>query len=218
MEKPHATADECLLLIRLKRDHAKAALQKIIVEFAGPLHHVPSVVTLLDYLTSMVYCIELMLKLLSGNWRSHHIATMYKEVFGEPHPDPTLIADITTAIIDQKYLFHPSGGLAAKVEDLEALYQALISRVRERHPMFNVQVDIPAPPNLLPFLRDNLALYYVLEGSKSVGPLSAINLPDMYAAIAPQYSENIRKMQEFIDELTKNGGQLTFHQGEMWNI
>jgi hypothetical protein len=106
----------------------------------------------------------------------------------------------------------------ANVEELEALYYALISRVRERHPMFNVEVDIPAPPNLLPHLRNNLALYYVMEGSKSVGPISAINLPEMYAAIAPQYAENIRKMQEFSDELTKNGGQLTFHQGEMWNI
>jgi hypothetical protein len=215
MNKPHASPDECLLLIRLKRENAKASLQKIIVEFAWPPHHAPGVLLILEYLTNMVYCIELMLKLLSDNWRSHDISGMYQTVVNRPHPDPEVLAEIKTAINDQKYLFEPNGGLLAKVPELEALYQELVIRVREHHPIYNVQADILVPPRLLAYLRDNLPLFYVMEGPKSVGPISAINLPAMYAAFAPQYEDNVRGMQGFIDEFTRNGGRLNFHQGEI---
>jgi hypothetical protein len=215
MSKPHASPDECLLLIRLKRDNAKASLQKIIVEFAGPARHAPGVLLILEYLTNMVYCIELMLKLLSDNWTSHDIARMYQTVVNRPHPDPVLLAEIKTAITDQKYLFEPNGGLLAKVPELEALYHELIICTRERYPIYNVQADIPVPPRLLAYLRDNLPLFYVMEGPTSVGPVSAINLPAMYAAFAPQYEDNVRRMQEFIDKFTKSGGRLNFHQGEI---
>jgi hypothetical protein len=216
-DRVHASPDECLLLIRLKRENARAAMQKIIVEFAGPPHHAPAVLSILDYLTNMVYCIELMLKLLSDNWRSHDIPAMYQSVVNQPHPDPELLRDIKTALVDQKYLFEPNGGLLSKVPNLEALYQELIVRVRQRHPVYSVQVDIPVPLTLLAYMRDFLPLYYVMKGPTSVGPVSGINLPAMHAALAPQYEKNIREMRAFVDAFTKNGGKLTFHQGEIQN-
>jgi len=109
MDKPHADTNECLLLILLKRKSAKEALRTILMEFALPPHHSPSVVLILEYLTEMVYCIELMLKLLSGEWQSHSVAAMYQTVFKQPHPDPDLLTDIKTALRDQKYLFEPNG-------------------------------------------------------------------------------------------------------------
>jgi hypothetical protein len=56
--KVHASVDECLLLIKLKREYAKAAMGKIIGDFGLPPHHMPGVLTILDYLTNMAYCIE----------------------------------------------------------------------------------------------------------------------------------------------------------------
>jgi hypothetical protein len=54
-----------------------------------------------------------------------------------------------------------------------------------------------------------------MKGPTSVGPVSGINLPAMHAALAPQYEKNIREMRAFVDAFTKNGGKLTFHQGEI---
>ena len=82
MSFPHPSINECLLLIKMKRERAKASLQRIVSEFGLPPHHVPSVLTILEYLTGMVYCIELQLKLLSDNWRTHDVAAMYQKVAG----------------------------------------------------------------------------------------------------------------------------------------
>ena len=73
----HASDEECLLLIKLKRQHAKAAMKDIVVRFGLPPHYLPKIPTILEYLTNMVYCLELMLKLLSGNWRTHNVGAMW---------------------------------------------------------------------------------------------------------------------------------------------
>ena len=166
MPKPHASTDECLLLIRLKRELAKAAMERIIVGFARPPHSLPDVTTLLEYLANMVYCIELMLKLLADTWTDHNIAKMYETVFGQPNPDPELMADIKTALTDQKYLFEPNGGLLAKIEGLELLHDVLDTRLRQRHDGYVIQVDIAAPPNFLAWVRKNVARFYVKRGPK----------------------------------------------------
>ena len=219
MDKPHADTDECLLLILLKRKNAKEALRRILMEFALPPHHNPSVVVVLEYLTNMVYYVELTLKLLSGEWKSHDVAGMYQTVFKQPHPDPDLMAEIKTALRDQKYLFEPNGGLLAKVEGLENLGDELMDKVRERHPVYNVQTDIPAPASFLPYLRANIHRFYTKKGpTVGFSSLAQINIPAIANMLVPTMESEIRAMEAFIDEFIRNNAELGFHQGEIWRI
>jgi hypothetical protein len=80
-EKPHANVDECLLLVQDKRGKARTAMHGMIAALVNDPYNIYIVPFILEYLTNMIYCIELMLKVLSGSWRSHDIATMYEKVF-----------------------------------------------------------------------------------------------------------------------------------------
>jgi hypothetical protein len=69
--KQNPTHPEALLLIRMKRDRAKAAMDCIVKRF-GVISNEPEpgLEVLLDYLTNMVYALELLLKVMANDWRT----------------------------------------------------------------------------------------------------------------------------------------------------
>jgi hypothetical protein len=172
VSKPHGTVDECLVLIRIKRRAAKEAMRKMIVEFAVPKygnHSLPGIETMLDYLSNMIYCIELILKMFSNDWKSHEVGKMYKTVFGKEHGDPVLMAEIKDALKDQKYLLEPKNGLLSRVEGLESLFDELKRKLFVEYSKYSVQKEIPAPSSFLPYLRDNFLRFYKATGPKRSG-------------------------------------------------
>src|SRR5262245_53780133 len=131
MDKAHANDGEVLLMIRLKREHAKRAMYEIVTALAGTrgpagvTHREPSIAVLLDYRNAMISTLELMLKLLSGNWQSQNVGAMYETIFGKPHTDPELMEYIKQALKDQKYLFEPASNLGHYIPEMESLYDEL---------------------------------------------------------------------------------------------
>lgn len=215
MPKAHASVDECLLLVKLKREHAVAAMRKIVIEFGLPRHIFPKVTTILDYLTNMAYCIEMMLELLSNDWETHNVGEMYETVFGAPHANQTLMDELKIALVAQKYLFEPNGGLLAHISDLEKLHDELREKIREKHTKFAVQRDIPAPPPFLSYLQANVPRFY--NGGVTV------NLPENIPAdydlseftdhVAEGMRREVREIEDFIDDHIQKGKALIFHMG-----
>jgi len=107
----------------------------------------------------------------------------------------------------------------AKVEGLETLCDELMAKVGESYSIYSVQTDIPAPPSFLPYLRANIHRFYERQGPPmTFGSLSEINIPAMANLLIPGMESDIGAMEAFIDEFTKNGGKLDFHQGEIWRV
>jgi hypothetical protein len=192
MSKPRPSDDECLLLIVLKRKSALAAMRKIVSEFGLPPHKAPNLVTVLEYLTNMSSCVELMLKFLSGDWRSHKVGDMYEAVFGGKHPNQRLMDHLKTALVDQKYLFEPNGGLLSEIEDFEKLHDELKLKIRAKQDRFQVFADIPAPDTFLPYLRDNPGRFYGRENvvyGPGMGPIPPM---DLQSDLLDLFSDNQR--------------------------
>jgi hypothetical protein len=226
MSKAHATVDECLLLVRLKRENAKAAMKQIVVEFGLPTHRVPfglpthrapDILTILEYLTNMVYCIEMMLKMLSGDWGSHKVGKMYETVFGKPHANQVLMDEITIALRDQRYLFEPNGGLLAQIADLEELYDDLKGKICEIHPTFDISRAIPAPPAFLTYLRDNITRFHTKKGPTVMvqrAALADLNAVGCRDAPMEERRTEIQEIQSFFDLWVREGRTFEFFHEE----
>jgi hypothetical protein len=127
------TYDEAIYMVRIKRRHAKAALERIIESRSVIGHHpAPGMDVLLDYFVNMVYGLELLLKVLAKDWDlpgqsqfKHDVGKMYKAVFGHPHADPTFMQQLKDAILDQKYFYEPATGLINRLEMMETLWDEL---------------------------------------------------------------------------------------------
>src|SRR5262249_13968800 len=156
---------EALLLIRMKRDRAKAAMDQI-VKRLGVISNEPEpgLEVLLDYLTNMVYALELLLKVMADDWRTpgksqfgHHVAEMYQEIFGRPHACPDLMTILERAILNQKFIYEPADRLIDHIPELEALWDELTTEFYQRRWMEDtwVQRKVVAPPGFIQFLRDN---------------------------------------------------------------
>jgi hypothetical protein len=131
MDNP--TYDEAIYMIRLKRERAKEAIEKIIVRYSVISNEaVPGMDVLLDYFVNMVYALELLLKVLAKDWDvpgqtkyGHKVGKMYEAVLGHPHVDPTLMKELEDAIVNQKFIYEPTTGLLNRVEALEKLWDEL---------------------------------------------------------------------------------------------
>jgi hypothetical protein len=168
--KQNPTHPEALLLIRMKRDRAKAAIDQIVKRFGVVGNEPdPGLEVLLDYLTNMVSALELLLKVLADDWRipgksrfNHRVGDMYQEVFGRPHGCPDLMTVLERAIRNQKFIFEPADRLMDHIPDLEALWDELTAEFYQRQWMedIGVQREVVAPPAFIQFLRDNLPRFY----------------------------------------------------------
>jgi hypothetical protein len=158
--KPKPDENDALFLIVLRRDRAKEA----IAEFLGGV--TPHGFTLLkplqilDYLTNMVMCLEMMLKVLADDWKTHNVGQMYQDVFGQPHPRQDLMRAMQYAVVDQKYLLSPASGLFGYVPELEALYDQLFAELQSRYDGYTVEKEYVLPANLLPYLQANVPRFY----------------------------------------------------------
>jgi hypothetical protein len=210
-EKPHASADECLLLIQLKRKNARAAMNVIITTFSEMPKNLPDVLAVLDYLTNMVYCVELMLKLLADSWNDHDVAKLYEAVFAIPHPNSTLMKEIERALKSQKYLFEPNSGLLVNIADMEALYTELITRIREDRKRFSVAKSAPMPKEFLLYIRHNFQRFYRKEGpSTRDGSIS----PDAMAAFQQIVERELTALPVNLERWLQSEQAHSFYHGQ----
>lgn len=168
--KQNPTHPEALLLIRMKRDRAKAAVDKIVKRF-GVISNEPEpdLEVLLDYLTNMVYALELLLKVMADDWRipgksqfGHRVGDMYQEIFGRSHVCPDLMTVLEGAILNQKFIYAPADRLMDHIPELENLWDELTTEFYKRRWMEDttVQREVVAPAGFIQFLRDNLPRFY----------------------------------------------------------
>lgn len=133
--KQTPTYEEAIILVRIKRIRAKKAMGEIVEKWGIIGHHpVPSIDLLLEYLSNMVYALELLMKVLADDWRvpgetrfSHRVGKMYEEIFSKQHVSPDLMTTLEAAIRDQKFLLQPSNGLAQRIPEIEALWEEIAS-------------------------------------------------------------------------------------------
>jgi hypothetical protein len=164
------TDPEAVMLIRLKRGRAKAAMDRIVKRFGVVSNEPePGLDVLLDYLTNMVYAIELLLKVLADDWRipgksqfRHDVGAMYKEIFKQPHKSANLMATLQAAIISQKFIFGPANGLISLIPELEELWDELTAEFcRTRWgEVIEFKREVVAPPELIQYLQANLERFF----------------------------------------------------------
>ena len=202
-EKPHAIVDECLLLVEDKRKKARTAMHGLIAALVNDPYNIYIVPFILDYLTNMVYCIELMLKVLANSWRSHDIAAMYEKIFERKYDDH-IMKEITTALRDQKYLFEPCGVLWKHVGTIELLYSELSERLNHEHSLYDVSKQVTIPVEFLAFLRDNANRFYRkakedLRDKRAIESLSPQEIHDRAARVERRFGKiagNAGRMDE----------------------
>lgn len=161
--KQKPTHPEALLLIRMKRDRAKAAMDQIVKRF-GVISHdpEPGLEILLDYLTNMVYALELLLKAMADDWKTHNVGKMYESIFGKPHDSPHLMTILMGAILNQKFIYEPADRLMDHIPELEALWDELTTEFYQRPRLEHrtMQREVEAPKELIQFLQDNFSRFY----------------------------------------------------------
>jgi hypothetical protein len=123
--KPRPTDQEALYLINMRRERANAVINETIHDITRTIA-MPNSEQILEYLSNMSMCMEMMLKLLSGDWRSHDVSKMYEIATGAPHPKPAFMASLKDAIMNQKYLLSPAGRIIEYVPELELLNDFLL--------------------------------------------------------------------------------------------
>lgn len=206
--KPRASDDEILLLITLRRQAAWESMQQTVEGYGTPPNLVPSIALLSNYFMNMVFCLELMLKLLSGNWRSHDVGAMYQTVFGSQHSSPQLMQDIKSAIMDQKYLFEPASGLDGNMPDLEQLYDDVLSKLKEAHPQFSITKTVSLPKTFTEYIRDN-AERFCRKQSETFGPG---NPPpaDFWAKHVAESHQHLQEIRQVFRDHAGNHGSFDF--------
>lgn len=131
MDNP--TYDEAIYMVRIKRQHAKEAIDRIIARHSvWSYEPVPGMEVLLDYFVNMVYALELLMKVLARDWDNpgrtkfaHRVGEMYEAIFGRPHSDATFMQELQSAILDQKFIYEPANGLLNRIECMENLWDEL---------------------------------------------------------------------------------------------
>lgn len=130
------TYDEAIYMVRIKRQRAKDAIDRIIARYSVWSHEpAPGMEVLLDYFMNMVYALELLMKVLARDWddsnkktkHGHRVGEMYEAIFGRLHPDPAFMQELQSAILDQKFIYEPANGLLNRIECIENLWDELKS-------------------------------------------------------------------------------------------
>ena len=206
--RPRASDEEILYLIKARRDAAWGAMREIVEGFGLIPQKVPSVASLNTYCLNTVLCVELILKLLSGNWKSHDVGTMYVTVFSRPAPCESLMEAIEEAIKDQKYLFEPAAGLADSLPELEYLHQHLCWELQQRHPKFFIEKTVSLPPSFAAFIRDNAHRFTRLES----GTFSADNPipPDFFATHMAKAQQRVQEVRDAFAKHADTGQPFDF--------
>lgn len=157
--------EEAIYMVRIKRKRAKEVIAKIITRYGAISNEpAPGLEVLIDYFVNMVYGLELLLKVLSDDWRKpgkthfgHKVGKMYKEVFSREHSNQEFITELENAILDQKFLCEPAKGLMNRIDAIESLWDELVQHYKLKyHGKINkVQIDIRADADFGMYLAQN---------------------------------------------------------------
>jgi hypothetical protein len=199
--------DEAIVMVRAKRKAAKEALGSIIEAFGtysnqpGPVF---SLNTLLTYFSNSVYGLELLMKLMSEDWgpdglqpskNGHNVGKMYTVIFQRPYAKSDLMQRLQRAILDQKFLYEPDGGLKDRVPELEALwdeleYQYTSSRWGTK---YVVCKEIEMGREFSEYLRDNAPRYVSGESYTFTSKEHRVNTLKTHIAIL---QEKLKALEE----------------------
>jgi hypothetical protein len=208
--KPRASDDGILMLIQYRRNNALAAMREIVAGFRAFPVKVPKMSLLVAYLSDMAFCLELMLKFLSGNWDDHNVRKMYAAIFETEYTKSDFLVRLEQTIKSQKYLIEPATGIAEYIPEIEALYDALRGKVRTKQDRFSVQSEYELPASVGEFLRDHVARFYTGETIR-VPPganLKAISDHQMAA-----WEEDVKNIAANLDHILKLKGSLQVFEG-----
>lgn len=202
--KPKPTDQEALYLIAMRRERAKGVMNDI---FHGIDHSItmPSADQLLDYLSSMCSCLELQLKLLSGDWGSHEVSKMYETVTGSPHPNPDFMTSLKGAIMHQKYLLAPVGSIIDYVPEIEQLYDALQRKLMASYSKFQVRVQLTLPDSFNQYLFRNVERFFSIQS----GPIPpGTNMGASLKAHTDAYHARVARIRSTLTEFFQRGHKL----------
>jgi hypothetical protein len=210
--KRRASDDEVCLLITVKRERARRTMGEIVQKLVARPATMPTHPQLLEYLTNMASALELMLKLLSGNWNNHNVGEMHKTVFGACHPDEEFMRQLEWAIKDQKYLLDPSTdpdqptgrSILHYIPELAALFDRLAHIMCHRYASYSVFRDEMLPMRVATYLRDNVKRFLESEKVVSQGPLRHDD--SFIESLHTRREEQVKDAASMIDELINHGG------------
>ena len=205
--KQRASDDGVLFLIQLRRQNAKEAFAEVVRGFLTFPVKTPRLTLLLDYLTNMVSCLELMLKFLSGDWNSHKVDEMYKTVFGADYTKSDLLLRLKEATMSQKYLVEPANNIANLLPEIEDLYEKLHGEIRSRHSQFGLEVEIDLDLGVGEYLRDNAMKFHKRSGKPGEGLHEGLRA----------YEGECERISTNIGIHLKNTKSFQFYQGT-WSI
>jgi hypothetical protein len=218
--KARGTDEEVYVLIFLKRERALEAMDKIVKGLSFCPWHEPTFALLLEYISNMISVLELMLKLLSGNWQSHEVGKMYETVFGSPHPDSDFMACLKQALRDQKYFLLPSADpsqpngrtIAHYIPEIEGLFDLFKQKFCEQHEKALFHREILLPVRIGEFLRDNVWKFF--KGRT----YTARDMPVDVEQMQRQYEEQLESAALMIDEYLKMRKGLGVAEGKGHSI
>ncbi len=213
--KERPSNNDALILIHVRRKRAEDVLRSIIQGFAKPLDQVEciTVTQILDYLTNMIQCLELSLKLLSGNWENHNISSMYEIIFSRPHANPTLMQSLKSAIMSQKYILGPAAGLIDHIPDMEALHDELTKVLSKNFPGYEYDIMQNLPDNFARFLHDNTVKFLPYSPKFNANGMTREQVDAVLLAQYASLDAIIDQARETIDVMTKDGGKLMMFEG-----
>lgn len=220
-QKPRGTDDDICCLIFLKRRRAREAMDMILKGLDHCPWSEPTLTLLLDYISNMVSCLELMAKLLSGNWGSHDVCDMYKTIFNRAHSDPDFTALLKLSLTNQKYFFEPATdpsqsqtgkSIAEYIPEMERLFDELRQEMAQKHPRYFVHKELLLPRSVGEYLRDNVARFY--QGEQVLGRPNA----EQVRAISDDFMKKLETVARMIDEYIKQANGVRVAEFQTYHI
>jgi hypothetical protein len=203
--KPRPSDDEALFLIHMRRQRARAVLNDILHGFASIGLKMPTIEQMHDYLSNTIQYLEMMLKLLSGDWSSHNVGRMFQTITGQAHPNPALMAALQAATMDQKYLMSPAAGIVDHIPELEYMGDFLYERLSQKYGKFMVHLDQDLPDNLVQFLIERARYFYRMEPVR-IPPGS--DMPAVMAEMQKIHNERVDHIRSNLKMFLSLGNKL----------
>jgi hypothetical protein len=170
---------------------------------------------ILDYLTNLIMCLEMMLKLLSDDWDSHKVGTMYQTVTKKPYPNQALMESLKQAIMSQKYLLSPAAGIVDHIPELEELSDSLYERIKEEYRGYYTEVGQLLPDNFGQFLLKNVEKYY---RSKHITFTPGENLENWMERARKAYDAEVAQIKSTLGEHLSKGRKIALSQIQARNL
>jgi hypothetical protein len=220
-QKPRGSDDDILGLIFLKRKRAREAMDSILKGLDHCPWNEPTLTVLLDYISNMVYCLELMAKLLSGDWNNHDVGAMYQKVYSRAHGNPDFVNHLKLSLTNQKYFYEPatdparpgtSQSIADFIPEIEQLFDEFRQEIAHRHPVHSVHKELTLPIRVGEYLRDNVWRFYQAE------PIPGQPSAEQMEAAQVQFMEKLKDVAGMINHYLQVAKGLGVAEVKMYHI